>query len=205
MDIQRKSHMWTTCGKTERTRRHLSPTTVFGAGSFFTFPTFPETGTAEDSRNFRNEPGGGGGVETGWDIKVSVVEWCYQRTLFLGLQEERNGEQDMQTWTVLCWSQQKYSSSDCFSRLFGSFIILVMTCCNFTRLQRAASCLHSAHWTHNVPDVYVREKIVSHFCKSTYLNTFFFFFFALWIFISSIMASMNRRNDCFGLCQSAFT
>lgn len=34
--------------------------------------------------------GGGGGVETGREIRVSVVEWCYQRTLFLGLQEERD-------------------------------------------------------------------------------------------------------------------
>lgn len=63
---------------------------------------FPETGTVEDSRNFRNEPGqgGGGGVETGREIGVSVVEWCYQRTLFLGLQEEREGETQRQN--VLC-------------------------------------------------------------------------------------------------------
>ena len=66
--------------------------------SFSTFLTFPETGTVEDSRNFRNGPGlgggggGGGGVETGREIRVSVVEWCYQRTLFLGLQEERHAE-----------------------------------------------------------------------------------------------------------------
>lgn len=88
---QTQSHMWTTCGETERTGRRLRPTTVFGAGSFLTFPTFPETGTVEDSRNSRNElwGGGGGGVETGREIRVSVVEWCYQRTLFLGWQEER--------------------------------------------------------------------------------------------------------------------
>lgn len=82
MDIERQSHTWSTCGKTESTGRHLSPTTVFGAGSSLTFPTFPETGTVEDSWNFRNEPGGGGGVETGWDIKVSMVEWYYQRLYF---------------------------------------------------------------------------------------------------------------------------
>lgn len=69
-----------------RTGRHLSPAAVSGAaGSSSTFPAFPEIGTVRDSRNFRNEPGGVGGVETGWDIKVSVVEWCYRRTLFLGL------------------------------------------------------------------------------------------------------------------------
>lgn len=63
--------------------------------SFSTSLTFPETGTVEDSRNFRNGPGGGGGgggVETGREIRVSVVEWCYQRTLFLGPQEERHAE-----------------------------------------------------------------------------------------------------------------
>lgn len=66
-----------------RTGRHLSPAAVSGvAGNSSTFPAFPEIGTVQDSRNFRNEPGGVGGVETGWDIKVSVVEWCYQRTLF---------------------------------------------------------------------------------------------------------------------------
>ena len=71
--------------------------------SFSTFLTFPETGTVEDSRNFRNGPGlgggggggGGGGVETGREIRVSVVEWCYQRTFILGLQEERN-------WKIHC-------------------------------------------------------------------------------------------------------
>lgn len=29
-------------------------------------------------------------METGWEIKGSVVEWCYQRALFLGRQQERN-------------------------------------------------------------------------------------------------------------------
>lgn len=80
-----------------RTGRHLSPAAVSGAaGSSSTFPAFPEIGTVQDSRNFRNEPGGVGGVETGWDIKVSVVEWCYQRTLFLGLHaggKKREGRQ----------------------------------------------------------------------------------------------------------------
>lgn len=29
-------------------------------------------------------------METGWEIKGSVVEWCYRRALFLGRQQERN-------------------------------------------------------------------------------------------------------------------
>lgn len=69
--------------RARRTGRHLSPAALSGAaGTSSAFPAFPETGTVQDSRNLRNEPGGAGGVETGWDIKVSVVEWSHQRTLF---------------------------------------------------------------------------------------------------------------------------
>lgn len=37
--------------------------------------------------------GGGGVVETGWGIRVSVVGWCYQRILFLGPEEEKVREE----------------------------------------------------------------------------------------------------------------
>lgn len=57
----------------------LRPTIAFGTGGFLTFQTFPETGSVEDSRNSRNKlrGGGGGGVETGREIWVSVEQWCY--------------------------------------------------------------------------------------------------------------------------------
>lgn len=60
-----------------------------------TFPAFPETETVEDSLNFWDVPEGGG-VEKGREIRVSAVECSYHWTLFLGLQEERPREREMQ-------------------------------------------------------------------------------------------------------------
>lgn len=86
--------MLTTC-EGGRPEPCLRPATVFGAGSLLTFPAFPETGTVEDSLNFWDVPEGGG-VEKGREIRVSAVECSYHWTLFLGLQEERLGEREMQ-------------------------------------------------------------------------------------------------------------
>lgn len=148
--------MWTTCGETERTRCCLRPTTVFGTGSFL---TFPETGTVEDSRNFRNEPGGGGGVETGREIRVSVVEWCYKRTLFLGLQEERDRERGNAEINCFIVILTKNINTEHFSRLF----------CSCMHPQHAASLLHSApdtrqlsepiqHIRHSFPVILLQRK-----------------------------------------------
>lgn len=81
--------MRTTCGKTERTGRHLSAAAVSGAGSSSTFPAFPEIGTVRDSRNFRNDPGE---VEEWKRGGISRLVWWSGVTrgpLFLGAQEER--------------------------------------------------------------------------------------------------------------------
>lgn len=136
------SHMQTTCGKTERTGRHLSAAAVSGPGSSSTFPAFPEIGTVRDSRNFRNDPGGGGGVETGWDIKVSVVEWCYQRTFIFRstTKRERKGGWEGGAHKITVF----YPPLNGFRRLLSSFIVPMVTCCRFACQQHAASCLQSA-------------------------------------------------------------
>lgn len=149
--ISHVNYMW----KDRKNRTSSEANHSFRSWQLLTFPTFPETGTAEDSRNSRNEPGGGGGgggVETGREIRVSVVEWCYQRTLFLGLQEERAQERQKYRNKLFYFGPNNSSSysSERFSRSFSSFIVKdpetvpMASCCNFMHLHLAASLLHSA-------------------------------------------------------------